>query len=165
MPICLSFFQFLSTLFMPKMLINNDHVYQRLTKMLRDGATQNKEIDWKSTVSWSAESFSLGWEKTANRWKVEWLPEEWEKILGRLWNAKGNDNMKVFGWKALMGALPVGKKAAIKGIGSEVCKGEMPGLKWCIIYFGISLAFPSLEKPYASEFLRSGESKSQRCNY
>ena len=63
----------------------------------------------------------VGWEKSANTsWKVDWIVEEWEQILGRLWASQGTDHMKVFVWKALMGALPTCEKATI---GSMVCKG------------------------------------------
>ena len=50
-----------------------------------------------------------GWEKIANTsYKVEW-PTKWEWIFGRLWGSKGGtDHMKVFVWKALIGALPTG---------------------------------------------------------
>ena len=56
-------------------------------------------------------------------WKVDWHAEEWERIVGRLKTTKGKDHMKVFVWKALMGALPTREKVECREIGSEICKG------------------------------------------
>ena len=72
----------------------------------------------------------MGWEKTTNRcWKVEWLAAKWGQIVSKLWTIKGDDHMKVFIWKALMGALPTGENVVIKGIGSEMCKGCNLGIE------------------------------------
>ena len=56
-------------------------------------------------------------------WECGWPAQKWRMVIHRLWSIKLDEHKNFFMWKIIMGAILIGVKAVVWGIGSEVCAG------------------------------------------
>ena len=57
-------------------------------------------------------------------------------IVSMLWTLKGHEDMKIFVRKVLAGAISIGEKETIRGLGSEICIGDKAAVKIVHHLFG-----------------------------
>ena len=56
-------------------------------------------------------------------------------MIHTLWTIKLDEHKKFFMWKIIMGAIPTGVKAVVRGLGSEVCAGCKAAVKTVLYLF------------------------------
>ena len=70
------------------------------------------------------------WVQAVNKaWECNWPTQRWSMVIHRLWSFKLDDHKKFFMWKIIMGAIPTRVKAAVRGLGSDVCAGCKAAVK------------------------------------
>ena len=95
------------------------------------------ELDWKAwnwplqrkfpspltKATYNKLMFQENWFLALNSiWKKYWPRVRWQWCVSNIWLSSFPKQTKVFSWKLLWGAIPIGNQIALRGInGSEIC--------------------------------------------